>query len=400
MSGLRPLLACYGGGHAHIVAPLTKALIARGDQPTVIGFTTAYKELQRQGLSVNNVTALLDSENDAEWLELAAPFVKGLSHPDITQEETLTYFALGLRDLAGKIGLDAAQKSILSNGRKAFEPVEVMQRYLAKHRPDIVITTTSPRFETALLKAARQENIPSLAIGDLFLVKEREWILEPEYAEYLAVLSDEVAQDLVTDSFPKERLKVTGNPAFDALTSISQNNAKRKVLRKELGLTGKSVILYPAPSSDVSMIGRPFMKTIDVVAKLEELCHAQPKHAYLVRPHPNNPFSLADSSITGYLDDVSQLSAEDAILVSDIVLVEASTMGLQAALAGRNVICVGFSDYVHYPKYGLAMSADNLSEAIRYIANKEFAHSANFAMPPLGAATDNVLSYIDDILSA
>ena len=63
-------------------------------------------------------------------------------------------------------------------GRKAFKPTAAMARYLKKTRPDIVVATTSPRFELALLQAARHSGIPSLAIGDLFLVQEREWILE------------------------------------------------------------------------------------------------------------------------------------------------------------------------------------------------------------------------------
>ena len=40
------------------------------------------------------------------------------------------------------------------------------------------------------------------------------------------------------------------------------------------------------------------------------------------------------------------LSAEEAILMSDLVLVEALTMELRAVLQSMPVICLGFVDYV------------------------------------------------------
>lgn len=85
---------------------------------------------------------------------------------------------MGLRDLARDLGREAALERVRQTGRTAFEPVDVMRRYLRQTRPDIVITTTSPRFECALQKAARLEGIPGLAVGDLFLVDERDWILQ------------------------------------------------------------------------------------------------------------------------------------------------------------------------------------------------------------------------------
>jgi hypothetical protein len=399
VSRLQPLLACYGGGHAQIIAALAKAFVTRGDQPTVIGFTTAYRELQRQGVDALNVTSLLNPTEDAEWLELAEPFTRDLSHPDIAPEETVAYFALGLRDLSDTIGRDAALARVEKEGRKAFEPISVMRRYLSKARPDIVITTTSPRFETALLKAARLEGVPNLAVGDLFLVKERDWILSPGYAEHLAVLSSEVASELKAEGFPANALRVTGNPAFDSLAVISANSVRRDDLRAQLGLAGKSVILFPAPGAQISMIGRPFLEIADVVTELEAFCSEHPDHTYLIRPHPNRPFALPKTATSGHLDDGSVLSAEDAILVSDIICVEASTMGLQAALAGRRVICIGFADYVLYPRYGLAQPADTLTGAIELLCDERSDSTGSFTMPPLGTATVNVLTYVDDILS-
>lgn len=397
-SALRPLLASYGGGHVQIVAALARALAARGDAPDVIGFTTAHAEFGRQGIAARPVSALLDPAADAEWLALAGEFTGAATHPDIPAEETRAYFALGLRDLAQDLGRDAALARVRQEGRTAFEPVGVMRRHLRRTRPDIVITTTSPRFECALQKAARLEGIPGLAVGDLFLVKDRAWILQEGYAPHLAVLSGEVACALVADGFPESGIRVTGNPAFDRLAPGPGDAARRDALRAQLGLEDRTVILFPAPGAQMSMIGRPFLELAEVVASLEDFCRSDPRHAYLIRAHPNRPMALPGDARHGMLDDGGLLGPEDAIQVSDIVCVEASTMGLQAALTGKPVICVGFADYVLYPGFGLGRAAADMDEAVAILRAGHADTGARFEMPPLGQATANVLAYVDDIL--
>lgn len=396
---LRPLLASYGGGHVQIVAALVRALAARGDSPEIIGFTTAHAELRRQGIAAQPVSALLDPAKDAEWLALAEEFTGAATHPDIPPVETRAYFALGLRDLAQDLGREAALARVRETGRTAFEPVGVMRRHLRRTRPDIVITTTSPRFECALQKASRLEGIPGLAVGDLFLVKDRAWILQEGYAPHLAVLSGEVARALVADGFPESGIRVTGNPAFDRLAPGPGDAARRAALRARLGLADRTVILFPAPGAQMSMIGRPFLELADVVAALEDFCRADPRHAYLIRQHPNRPMALPEGVRHGMLDDGGLLGPEDAILVSDIVCVEASTMGLQAALNGKPVICVGFADYVLYPGFGLGQAAADMDEAMAILRSGQADAAPGFEMPPLGDATANVLAYVDDILS-
>jgi hypothetical protein len=396
---LRPLLASYGGGHVQILAALARGFISRGDQPDVIGFTTAYAELGRQGIAARSVSALLDQAADGEWLALAEDFTSGTSHPDIHRDETRAYFALGLRDLAGDIGRESAVARVRSEGRTAFEPVGVMRRYLRRMEPDIVVTTTSPRFECALLKAARLEGIPNLAVGDLFLVQERAWILQPDYAEHLAVLSGEVAHALVAEGFPQSGIRVTGNPVFDRLAPGPEDVARRAALRAQLDIEDKVVILFPAPGAHGSMDARPFLELVDVIAAFEDLCRADPQYAYILRQHPNRPMSFPEGAQRGILDDGTVLSPEAAILVSDIVCVDVSTMGLQAALAGKPVICIAFGDYVLYPKFGIGQEVANMDEAISILKAGHFKGTARLDMPPLGSATANVLSFVDDIVA-
>ena len=72
-------------------------------------------------------------------------------------------------------------------------------------------------------------------------------------------------------------------------------------------------------------------------------------------------------------------------------------MGLQAALRGLPVVCVGFADYVLYPHYGLAMVADDLPQAADGLLQPKEPDLSRFNMPPLGSATSNVVELIERI---
>jgi hypothetical protein len=397
MIAYSPLLACYGGGHSYIIAALARAMVSRGITPRVIGFTTGYRSLLRAGISAESVEALFDPEEDADYLDMASAFVSSELHPDVTERETLIYYALGLRDLAERLGRDAALKAVQAQGRKAFEPVSVMARYLRRNQPDIVITTTSPRFESALLKAGRETGIPTLAVGDLFLVQEQEWICRSGYADNLAVLSADVA-DFVAKAGFNGRIRVTGNPAFDSLALRSDDWDRRRKLREDWGVAGKTVILWPAPGGPISMIGRPFVTPEAVISAFEGLCSRDETFYYIYRLHPND-LDAPVEGITSGKADRGDLSPEDALLIADIVCVEASTMGLQAALRGLPVICVGFSDYVMYPQFGMAQSVDSLDTAMAMIAERQFAAPARDVISTVGHSTTNVLSFVDDILA-
>ena len=391
----RALLASYGGGHAEIIAAVARALISRGVAADIIGFTTAYQTFRRAGLPAKPVTTLLlNDAAEQRAREMVRPLIPRPGHAAVSQEETDAYFTLGFRDLADSVGSDDALAQVQAFGRKAFKPAAAMARYLEKTRPDVVVATTSPRFELALLQAARHRGIPSLAIGDLFLVTERKWMLEAPYADHLAVLSDAVADSLDAVARAGTEIHVTGNPAFDTLAPRPDDAARRMRLRRQLGIADETVILWPATPGTNAMTGQPFQSRHAVIAMLEGLCAQNPGMRYVVRPHPNDPFALPDGLIHGALSPSSH-SAMDDLLVADRVLVEVSTMGLQAALRRLPVVCVGFADYVLYPRYGLAMVADDLQQAANGLLQPKEPDLSRFSMPPLGSATSNVVQLIE-----
>ncbi|MEC9068347.1 MAG: hypothetical protein VX569_13815 [Pseudomonadota bacterium] len=395
----RIFLTSYGGGHAQIIAALVPALQSAGFETDTIGLTTAYALLRRQGVAAKSVEALLVPEQDRRWLSLAERFLGESAHPDITESQTRAYFALGLRDLALEMGEEAAIERVEDQGRMAFCPVDAFRRYFRRTTPDLVISTTSPRFELAAQLGAHAEGIPGLAVGDLFLEHERQWILQPGYARQLAVLSEPVRRSMEADGFAGQ-IRATGNPAFDRLAIVAQDEPRRRELRAALGIGQKRLVLCPASSSSHAKNGQAFLSPATFARKMEALCRRRPELTYMMRAHPNAPFEMPSECKSGHNPDSSVMSVEDAILAADLVFVECSTVGLQAALMGRPVVCLGFADYAVYPRYGLAHVVDDLDEAIDRIDQFTSLPSEGAGIPPLGTATDSVIGYVTDIITA
>lgn len=359
------LLASYGGGHANIIVEVANDLIRRGADPTVVGFTTAYQTFLRAGLNAKNVCSLIEArrENYEEARLLASPFLPHDRHPDITAEETSDYFAIGLYDLIAQYGRDEAWRRLQHDGRVAFEPIATMEAFLLALQPSCIVTTTSPRFELALVRAGRRLGIPTVAIADIYLQRERPWILSGDYADHLCVLNEALRNELLQEGLRGTKVHATGNPAFDRILTLRDQGAKRDRLRSLIGMSDKTVILWPSASvRRANFTERPFASPAEVVTALERLCTTRSDYAYLLRPHPNAPYPLPKGAVHGMLDP--GLTPEEAILISDIVCFEVSTMGLQAHLAGLPTICVGFPEIAVFPKYDKALIAADLDEMV------------------------------------
>lgn len=392
------LMGSYGGGHAAMLAPVAAELRARGVQVDLLGFTTARAYFERAGLSCGSSVALLDETGaaDAPYRTIIRDQFDLGSHPDITPTESEAYFTVGLRALAEEVGLDEAIVRLQLMGRKSFEPISAFSRYISRTLPDIVVSTTSPRFELAALRAAKRMKIPSLSLGDLFLLDEREWILSGDFASNLTVLSSTVSDALIKDGLRGTRLHVTGNPAFDPLANLAASEARRQTLRSKLSFDGRTVILWPMAGQPGTCAadGRPYALAEQVAAAMERICSRDPRFTYMIRPHPNAPLLMPENAPNGILD-FGLLTPEDALMVSDVVAVEVSTMGLQAALLGKPVVCVGFAKEAGFPEHGLAVAVDNLDQAVDLISNRAYElPPASWAMPPLGEATQRVSDLI------
>ena len=376
---MRVLLTCYGGGHAQIIAQLWDRLIELGHDVEVIALTMAYPALEALGYRPSSVQQLLNPRH-ATWASFAEQNM-GTVHPDLTFEDSLAYHAIGLADLAHQYGSGEAERSFQEHGRLAFLPLETWKEYLSQQSFDVLVATTSPRFERAALMAAREMGIPHLAVGDWFLFYEKEWICAPGYAENIAVLNASVEQFLKDEGY-RGKIAVTGNPVFDrlAVTTSAQK-------------TQKPVFLWAAAMGKLPD-GRTFITHEDALSTLESCFSQYPNWSYVYRLHPNDPW-LPDVELQYGEIDLGEQAIEEAIANATVIGTEVSTVGLQAAAVGKPVASVGFEDYVHYEKFGVSKHYDSLKDALAdldVIAEQDL-------MPwnSLGCATQNVVDQINQL---
>ncbi|QBY01303.1 hypothetical protein E2K80_11665 [Rhodophyticola sp. CCM32] len=390
------IMACYGGGHVQSLIPVAKALSARPEiDLLVVGFTTARASFQRAGIPAESYCYFLD-DIEHKWLKLARRHAPASRHADITEDENLAYHAIGLQDLAAEEGQEAALAKFERFGRKCFLPTRTFDRFLNNSRPDLVITSSSPRSELAMIRSARQLGIETLVISDLFLQAEAKYVCATDYAANVSVLSDYV-RDFLFSKGCQSHIWVTGNPAFDPLVDAASEDLRLK-RRHELGLLDtQSLVMWVCPSAAVSILGRPFADPSAILNMLKDLTEQTPGTQIMVRQHPNERVLKTDK-IGPAFEPPANWKIEDCLAACDSVLVETSTVGLQAALLGKPVVTIKADGYPPYATLGLATDVLDVNAALPVLQNPTKPDLARLGAPSLGSATARVLRVIETLL--
>ena len=238
------LFVAYGSGHIKMLIPVAQALATSGlARPVVLALTTAAPAARAAGLEVFQFKDFVESA-DAPALAHGRRLMAALGAPVADAEETTAYLGLSFADLVAEVGLQKAESRYLEKGRQAFLPTATLRRILKKIRPDVVVTTNSPRAERAAIVAAGQLGIPSVCVVDLFAIDEVRWIGEVGYADRVCVLNESVRRFLIASGRREEQVVVTANPGFDALNSAAAI-AQGQQLREAQGWAGKRVMVWP-----------------------------------------------------------------------------------------------------------------------------------------------------------
>ena len=394
----RVLLASYGGGHVRSLIPVAHQLRAvPWIDLTVIGFTTARAAFKRAGIDAIGYDSLV-SDRDGEWLSAVEPFLPSASHPDVSAEETRAYFGLGFKNLALEYGDDEAGRLMRSDGRKAFLPVTTFADYIDTGGFDLVITSTSPRSELAVQRAARRLGVPGLAVSDLFLQMESEYICRTDYAQDVSVISPFVAEFLRSRELPEgHRTHVVGNPAFDELDDEAFSTEAAEVRESMAIPQSIQLLTWIGSTGKVSLIGKEFLSTAEVVDWLESFCRSNPAYKYMLRRHPSDDCNVRLGPHGMLCPDIP---IETCIQLSDLLLMETSTVGLQAALLEKPVVTIGADDYPPYAELGVAVDVPNLDSAAAAIHRARPPDLARLGYPSRGAAADSVAKLATGILTS
>lgn len=401
------VVATYGGGHVNLLLPVIKKLLL---DPSVdlkiLGFTSAGPTLKENNISYLGFKDIATSLGDPV-LRKGRELLGDNAGNGILEEESIAYLGVNYLDMVEQLGEKQAQKSYAKNGRQAFYPLPTMQKFLEVERPDLVIATNSPRSEKAIIDAAGVLKIPSLCIVDLFGISEMKWIAKNNFASKLCVLTQSVKQQYIEAGRNSQNIVVTGNPAFDAMKEY-KSPAKRAAFRKRFSFKEKDkVVLFASnvePTNHPFRGDHPFPNIVDdTETALNQIAKNTDNLHFIFRPHPNDPRKPIIKEKNIYLGESNE-SLYLTLAGVDLVVVLASTVGLQAALLDKPVLCMRqsiFSDDAPYGKMGVAVDVERPEDLEAAILGVEQQKNVdNHLSKNLGKATQNILKVIYELLGA
>lgn len=364
------LFVAYGGGHVAALAPVAKKMLAMKFDVRFLALTTAMEFLEERGLPYAKYSDLPGAMDDDVVSYGRYLMNQGSSNIKISAKETIAYLGLNFREMVRIHGEELAHVKYKEYGRQSFLPTNLFVEWFGVSRPDVVVATNSPRSERAAIIAAGILGIPSVCVLDLFGMQEVAWLGQPNYADRVCVLNQQVKDMLVEHGRSPQEIVVTGNPAFE---SINSPNLRDLAIQKRLSMGwGETdfVILFasqvePEVHPFSSMRGDPLLPR-KIENKLRDFISVD-DHAHLVvRFHPSEDVVFKEGQ-TRVTSSNQRDNLEILLHAVDIVVVLTSTVGVQAYLAGKEVIAVKSSvlaSYSPFEKMGIAKGVDDLDQLV------------------------------------
>ncbi|HEX7900443.1 MAG TPA: hypothetical protein VF950_21925 [Planctomycetota bacterium] len=406
----KALFVAYGGAHVAMVVPVVEELRRRGTWDVVVlGLTTARAALDRAGIPSLGFKDLA-GPGDAEALALGAELARA-HHRDgvgVSREESTAYLGLSYADLRARVGADAAKRLLDERGRRAFLPLGPLHALIERSRPDVVVATNSPRSEEAALRAARARSVPAVCLVPFASpdLMERDTVSAhanvPGFADRTLVFSEDVRRWLLDRGHAPASVVVTGNPAFESLGDPSLPG-RAAAWRRARGLDGRRLLLWassPEPERPalIDEITRSLIAALDRHPDWHLLHRRHPSEAPPAAPYP--PRAEAG-------DPKEPL---DVLLhAADVVIVTVSTVGMEAALAGKPLVKARMSsmDAISpYEAMGVALPAPDLASledrVVRALADGPDARAladARRRYPPVAGASKRVADVLEALTS-
>ncbi|MEZ8281658.1 hypothetical protein AB6C51_15605 [Vibrio splendidus] len=345
------LMVCYGGGHVKIIEHLYHEMRNEFDI-TILGLTSAGDYLKSRNIpyvGFSSFPFLLSVDKQDKYSSL----VHEMNVPTHMFKESLFYMGANLNELECKHGKEKAKELFNNFGRDIFYPIEAIRKIVRNLSPDLVITTNSPRSELASLEVAHEFGIPSLCISDNIWIHGGVLdIANSGFCKNICVFNDVVKNKLVEESgIDESYIKVTGNPVFDELKELSDNEGARSSENKIV------VTFIDGPFPEYSArfplgYGKP---GVDVTCreKLNNL-GSDPDITIYFRKHPNQ--NICYDQYRNVID-ASDMDLHQLLLLSDVVVTSVSTVGLEGLMLGCTLLSIEdtvYKPYASYYDYGLS----------------------------------------------
>jgi hypothetical protein len=367
---MKVLFVSYGGGHVEMCLPVMRALRMQfpGCEVQLLALTTAAAVARRAGEQPLGFVDVCPGAEREPAFRYGEQLLGEQQHPDVAREESLAYLGLNFLEWVREFGEQGAWQRWREQGRHGFFPVQLFRRILSELRPDVVVATNSPRSEQAAVEAAQALGIPTLSMVDLFALPGDPYRTRTVHADRITVLSDATLRNLLDAGVPRERIVVTGNPAFDGLAGADAKAAGDR-FRAEHGWSDRPVVLWAGhmepDDADPRWAGAALGNGVQQV--LLHWLQARDGACLAVRYHPNewHRFERPPAHPHVHWSQPDREGLVPVLAAADVVIVQATTVGAQADAAGKQVLALGFSPLVRrsgmdYAKLGMGVAVPGL----------------------------------------
>ena len=355
-------IASYGGGHANIMKLLYPELV-NSFEVELMALTLAdviFKDADIPHRTIKDYLIFFDEDKQKEIINYGRQLAKTEYNPNssMTKEDCVVYLGMGMIDLVSSLNsLDLAQKELHDKGRKAFCPIQVAKTILQHVIPDIVVLSSSVRFEAAVGIAANKIGIPVLHIRDLPVA-----INLPYYADVCVM--NAYTEKLLNFSKNKNIKNVftTGQPVFNNVDNVSINriNALKEMLN--LDSYNNVIVFLEEPASETNEVIEQFLET--------EASH-NATSLYIFKLHPNMDISEKIEYIRDNCIRVRDIDLLALLANTDVAISRISTSALEAAFMDVDIIIANIENTplsIDYSDFGIALKANSLDEIKQYIS--------------------------------
>lgn len=243
--------------------------------------------------------------------------------------------------------------------------IETAKRAFIMERPEaVVVTDERSPFQRAFVEAANFLRIPTLNIQNAIIVEYP--LGSPISTRKMAVDGEYFKEVLVKMGNAPSKIIVTGQPRFDPLVRGDRRFQREEIIER-LGLDPrkKVVVLFPEPIvTHVRETDRDqFMKAIFMAVRdlpdVQVVTKLHPVDFDFVRPRR----IALEAGLHG-VAIVKDVNLWELLFISDVALVNMSTVGHEAIALGKPVIHVNISKteptYMPYAEFGAALEVGDI----------------------------------------
>ena len=216
--------------------------------------------------------------------------------------------------------------------------IKVLSKLFYSKKPDVLILWEDVvAFERICSVLAKRTGTKSLVVqhGIFKSVVEGDWVngFAPVVSDKIAVWGEMFKDSLINHKVPKTKIVVTGSPRFDTLFLNKFDKASYK---KEIGVEPdeKIFVLITSFAFNQEELKTVLEKSIEALEKI-------PKSRLIIKIHPMETIAKYHEYVKGKVMVLQYTNLHELLNASEAVIIHSSTVGLEAMILGKPVICFG-----------------------------------------------------------